>query len=695
MAPFKRTSIAAALIAAGLTAQAQSTALKPVVITDKAFPSADVTGFGDIPLVEVPASVGIISRKQIEEVGAKRLADLTRFDSSVGDAYNAPGYWDFLSIRGFTLDNRFNYRREGLPINAETAIPLFNKESVEILKGTSGMQAGTSAPGGIVNYVVKRPTETNLREVILEASEGGSVLASADIGGRAGPAREFGYRINVAHEQLRPLIRHMDGNRSLLAFAGDWRAGRDSVVEAEVEWSTQKQQSQSGWSLLGAAVPPPQDPRANLNNQPWVQPTQFDGLTGTLRFTQSIGRDWKWVAQLGTQRLKTDDFTAFPFGCGAEGNFDRFCSDGTFDYYDFRSEGERRRQDAAQLNLKGRLATGVVTHDLSFGVLASRTRVPAMLQAFNWVGTGHIDGTAVVPPDPSLTFPLPARDEKSVELFAQGASKWTDRFTTWAGLRHTRIDRGYDQSLTTPWLAASYKLGGGMAYASWGQGVESYQVTSDPVLSIPNAGAVLPARKSEQWEAGLKGGSDKLGWSVAVFSIKRPMTNFQFCARTFSCAVGEYDGSAVHRGVEASASWAEGPWRLDASATLLDAKREGSVYEPAINGERPTNVPSRILRTTAAYRVGAVPGLEIEGHMSHEGGRNVLSDGSASIPSWTRFDLGARYAMKMSGLDTTWTVAVHNVANRRYWKEAPTQFNHVYLYPGAPRTVRIAFTAGF
>ncbi len=56
------------------------------------------------------------------------------------------------------LDQRYNYRREGLPITAETVIPLANKERIEILKGTSGIQAGTSSPGGLVNYVVKRPT---------------------------------------------------------------------------------------------------------------------------------------------------------------------------------------------------------------------------------------------------------------------------------------------------------------------------------------------------------------------------------------------------------------------------------------------------------------------------------------------------------------------------------------------------------
>jgi iron complex outermembrane recepter protein len=145
---------------------AQDVTLKPVVINARAAsPAADITGFGDVPLKDVPISATVVGREQLQSSGARRLADLTQFDASVSDAYNSPGYWDYISVRGFTLDNRYNFRREGLPISAETSIPLDNKERVEILKGTSGIQAGTSAPGGLVNYVVKRPTLQNLREV--------------------------------------------------------------------------------------------------------------------------------------------------------------------------------------------------------------------------------------------------------------------------------------------------------------------------------------------------------------------------------------------------------------------------------------------------------------------------------------------------------------------------------------------------
>jgi iron complex outermembrane receptor protein len=702
--PYFRSTLAAALLLAG-TAHAQDASLPQVTVSERTAPAqADISGFGDVPLREVPLSATVIDSSQLRASGARRLADLAQFDSSVTDAYNSPGYWDYLTVRGFVLDNRFNYRREGLPISAETSIPLDNKERIEILRGTSGIQAGTSAPGGLVNYVVKRPTEQDLREVRTEYTSRGSLLGAIDLGGRFGADREFGYRINVVNENLKPLTHNLDGNRNLFSLAADWRLTKDSVLEVEIESSHKTQPSQNGYSLLGNVLPAPVDPRRNLNNQAWSQPSTFNALTGTLRFTQALNADWRWSAQLGQQRLKSDDRLAYAFGCTAEGNYDRYCSDGTFDFYDFRSDNERRQLTAGNLGLKGTVNTGSVRHDLSFGLLESRVRNRFQDQAYNYVGTGNVDGSAVVPADPTLAYPNTNRDERSAELSVQDAIRWTSRFTTWLGVRYTRLDRnsigtdgseptGYKQSLTTPWAAASYAIQPDlMAYASWGKGVESQVVPNRDQYS--NAGIALPALSSRQWEVGFKGGRDAFGWQVAYFDITRPVTNQDACGRLNidPCDVS-YDGNARHRGLEASAQWMQGPWRLSSGVTLIDAKREGSQLEPATNGQHPTNVPSNVVRAQAAYRLAALPGLELQGQLSREGRRNVLADGSITLPAWTRFDAALRYETRFNGAKLNWTLAVENLLDKRYWKESPYEFSHIYLLPGAPRTLRIGVTA--
>ncbi|WPB59325.1 TonB-dependent siderophore receptor [Xylophilus sp. GOD-11R] len=710
--PLARAAMAAlALSATGALAQqaqpAGNTLSTVTVESSRTAPQADVTGFGDIPLREVPVSATIVGQDQIQASGARRLADLTRFDSSVTDAYDSPGYWDFVSVRGFVLDNRFNYRREGLPISAETSVPLDNKERVEILKGTSGIQAGTSAPGGLVNYVVKRPTEKDIRDVRVEATSRSSLLGAVDLSSRFGEDRQFGLRLNVAQERLRPQTRNLDGDRSLASLAADWRIDRDSLLEAEVEWSRKSQPSQQAFSLLGNSLPAPVNPRLNLNNQPWSQPSVFEGLTGTLRYSRAISGDWRWSAQVGQQRLKSQDRLAYAFGCGAEGNYDRFCSDGTYDMYDFRSENERRLQQAANLGLQGRLMTGTVRHDLSIGLTASRVRNRFQDQAYNYVGTGNVDGSAVNPADPTLTDANTNRDEHSLELSVQDAMRWTPRFSTWAGVRQTRLSRdsvrtdgsrptGYTQNVTTPWLAASYAvLPGALAYTSFGQGVESQVVPNR--TQYTNAGEALPVLKSRQWELGLKGGERNWSWQTAYFQITRPVSNLDACANLgITPCTGANDGEAVHKGFEANSQWSDGPWRLAGGVTLIHAERQGSVQDPTLNGNRPVNVPKQVVRAQAGWKVPGLEGLELNGGLSFEGRRAVTADNSIELPSWTRLDAGLRWDQRTgSGTLVTWTANVDNLTDHRYWRESPTQFGHIYLFPGAARTFRVGMRASF
>ncbi|MFY9514555.1 MAG: TonB-dependent receptor plug domain-containing protein, partial [Rubrivivax sp.] len=166
--------------------------------------SASVAGFGDVPLARLPLSATVITATQLQDAGIAGLADITRLDAGTTDAYNAPGYWSQVAVRGFTLDNRFNYRRDGLPINAETVLPTANKAALELMKGASGIQAGTSAPGGLLNLVVKRPTASPRRQFTLDWTEPGTVALEADLGDRAGPDGAFGWRLNAGAKHLDP-----------------------------------------------------------------------------------------------------------------------------------------------------------------------------------------------------------------------------------------------------------------------------------------------------------------------------------------------------------------------------------------------------------------------------------------------------------------------------------------------------------
>ena len=716
MKPFHaRSPVAAAALLAATQAWAQAvptappaaatSQLEPVTVTGRAELPATVTGWGDTPLAKTPLQASVFGADQLKDLGARRLSDLVGFDPAVSDAYNSEGYWDIIAIRGFVLDNRFNFRRDGLPINAETSIPLDNKSRVEILKGTSGMQAGTSAPGGLVNYVVKRPTDAALRSVFLEWSQPGTVTGSVDLSQRFGEGQAFGVRVNAAAAHLDPMVNDSKGSRRLFALAADWRIGSDTLLEAEIENSHRSQPSQPGFSMLGSTVPAPGDPRVSLNNQPWSLPVVFDGTTASLRWQQKLGNDWRFAAHAATQQLRTDDRVAFPYGCfdpepAPDGTYfaDRYCPNGSYDLYDFRSENERRRLDVLDLSLQGKLQTGTVGHLLTVGALQSRVNNQFQRQAFNYAGTGNIDGTLVTPADPTLTDENTNRNERSTELYARDAIAITERLTAWLGLRHTRLQResvrtdgsrptDYAQNFSTPWVAASYAFAPDqLVYASWGRGVESSVVPNR--TRYTNAGEVLAAT-SRQAEIGLKGAITAFEWSLAWFDIQRPQpADFGSCDTAATCTT-RLDGTARHRGIDATGAWHQGAWTLRGGTQWLQARREGSEVASS-NGLVPANVPELTLNLQAAYDVAALPGLNLQAAVTRQGSRMVLPDNSASIPAYTRTDLALRYATPFAGALTIWRAGIDNLFDTQAWREAPYQFSHVYLYPQAPRTLRLS-----
>jgi iron complex outermembrane receptor protein len=708
---FLPTPVCAAAMLFAASAQAQSgppaaapAMLGTVTITGRGDPVIGIGGWGDVPLSRAPFQASSIGVEQMRELGVQGLADIVRIDPSVSDAYNAEGYWTYLTVRGFVIDNRFNYRRDGLPISAETWLPLDNKERIEILKGTSGLQAGTSAPGGLVNLVVKRPTDAPLREARLAWREPGSVLAAVDLSQRFGQGQVFGLRLNAAYQHLDPQVRQLRGERHLFALAGDWRLTPDTLVEAEIESSHRSQPSQPAFSMLGPQVPAPGDPRINLNNQPWSLPVVMDGNTASLRLKQRLSADWSFTAHLASQQLRTDDRLAYPFGCSAENNFDRYCSDGSFDFYEFRSDGERRRTDALNLGVDGTLRTGGMRHAVSAGVLVSRftSRLNPRLDDGTVVGTGNVEGTAIIPTLPALgTVPNTNRTERSSELYLRDAIQLTTDWTAWLGLRHTQLRRAsertngsratdYTQSFTTPSVALSYALSSQVnVYGSWGQGVESDVAPNRSRYA--NAGQALQALKSRQVEAGIKAGNDELSWGLAAFEIARPAASDvgPDCGSdsTPGSCTRQIDGSARHRGIEANGSWRSGAWSLDGGLQALHARREGS-QNAEINGKRPTNVPALALKLQTRYRVAAVPGLLLSANLLAESDRMVLEDNSARIPGYGRVDLAARYVQRRNAVTYTWRAGVDNLLDRRAWRESPFQFGHAYLYPLAPRTLR-------
>ena len=305
-------AVAACSLCLSLGVQAQNTpddasTLPSVGVTAaaKRQAKASIAGLGDGPAWQQPVQAQTFSEEMLKDAQVTRLADLTKLDASVSDGYNTVGYIDTLTVRGFVLDNAYNYRREGLPISAETRIGLENKAAVEVFKGTSGIQAGVSSPGGLVNLLVKRP-EGRVRSATFSVDNTGDAMSAVDLGDRFGERRQWGVRVNAAIERLNSHVDDSEGHRRLAAVAVDHVFAPGQVLEAEIEHSFASQPSIPGFSMLGTNLPSANsiNPSINLNNQPWTQPSQFRGTTATIRLKNDWGQSWRSTVTYGAQYLR-------------------------------------------------------------------------------------------------------------------------------------------------------------------------------------------------------------------------------------------------------------------------------------------------------------------------------------------------------------------------------------------------------
>jgi iron complex outermembrane receptor protein len=681
-------------MAQACSVHAQATDAAPiaqVVVSASKNPDAraSIGGFGEAALFDTPASVVAITRAQMQDLSIRTTTDAMRFDASVSDSYNAVGYAEQFSIRGFKLDNNSSYRKDGMIIPADGPIALENKERLEILKGLAGLQAGISAPGGVVNYVTKRPTTTPLVSTTVGVSERGTLYGAVDLGGRFEDTR-FGYRINAATEKLRSYVRGADGNRQFFSGAFDWQISPDALLQLDFDRQHKAQVTAPGYQLLANELLPPNvSPKTLLNAQPWTRPVDTVSTNAGLRFEYKFNPDWNATIAVNKHWFHRDDFTAFPYGCSNEGDgfYPGFCSNGDYDVYDYQSTGERKTPLGAQAQVQGRFATGALRHQATFGLSYSTRRDSMGDYVYDYAGSSNIYRNVAVPPAPGnpVTGPVMLRhQDRERGAYAQDIVTLSERVVVHAGVRYESV-RSDDRADTflLPNVALVYRATDAInLYASVAHGME-YGGTGG--IETVNYGIPLAPKRAKQIEIGAKASvTDALQLTAALFEIKRGHEYTDLAANLFV-----REGEERNRGVELSAQGKATPaLHYMLSVTALNTLVTGT-SDASINGKRVADVPA--LKTSAYldYAVAAVPGLCVNGQWQYAGKKAFQEDNRTFVPGYHVFNLGAQYGLKLAGVSTTVRARIENVADRFYWRDVSPDLGG-YLLPGAPRTFAVS-----
>jgi iron complex outermembrane receptor protein len=436
--------------------------------------------------------------------------------------------------------------------------------------------------------------------------------------------------------------------------------------------------------FLAAGVPVPAAPDGRLNvTQAWEW-SSIDDQSALLRLAYDASGALQLFAHAGGARTQVDRLFGTPTVTSAAGDVSTRPQRFQFDIH----------RATAEAGVRGRFATGPVQHTVTLQATQYRDRLErgsvngTTLATHLYVPADH-PAQAVAAP---ATVPRVSASELTGVALADTLALLDRRVLVVLGVREQQVKsdnfdattgsvaQRYDRSATTPLAALIVKPGHDVSlYANVAEGLSKGDVAPS---TASNAGEVLPPYKSRQVEVGARLERGALTASASLFQITKPsgqMTGTMFAA----------DAEQRNRGVElnAMAERAAG-LRVLGGITWIEAEITRS-SNAALLGKRPVGVPRVQAHIGAEWDLGLVRGLTLTGAVFHAGRQDVDAANTRSIPSWTRLDLGVRYATTIAGQLTTFRALLRNAADRDHWSGV-SSFGG--LAQGAPRTVQLSAT---
>lgn len=648
---------------------------------------------GNTSLMKAPFNITSYTSEMILNQQSATVADAVNKDPSVRFTGTPGGNIDNIFIRGFPVGegNSGEIAFDGqYGIAPNYRVFTDYVERVEVIKGPGALMYGMSpngGVGGVINLVPKRAT-ADLTSFTASYASDMQLGGHLDVARRFGPDQAFGVRVNGSYYGGDTALDNQSRKAGVGAVALDYQ-GRRLRASLDVIAQEERLDAPSRPFLLGSgltAVPSAPQGRRNVT-QAWewtkgrdesvLFRTEYD-VTDNLTVFADAGGGWTRLSRL---------FGTTPTIVNASGD-----TLSTPTYYKFRVD--RQTYDAG---LRARFETGPVKHLVTFQASAysdsldraNTTGTPVASNLYHPVARPAQDLVA-----PSSVPRISDNDLTGLAL-ADTLAMLDERVLLTLGVRRQRVksrnfnaatgavSSSYDESATTPmaglvvqpWRKVSF-------YANYIEGLSKGDVAP---TTAANGGEVFAPYKTRQVEIGTKADLGRFTATLAAFQIRKP--SGQMSGNVFSVA-----GEQRNRGLELNVFGEVTPRvRVLGGIAWIDGEITRSANAATL-GKRPIGVPSAQANLGAEWDLPWVPGLTLTGAMVYTARQYVNQTNTASLPSWTKFDVGARYATRIAGKPTTFRAIVLNVFNRDYWSGVTSWGG---FSPSAPRTVMLSATTEF
>ncbi|WP_122464638.1 TonB-dependent siderophore receptor [Brevundimonas lutea] len=529
---FRAALLSGAALAAALPAHAQSraqdepTRLDEIVVTAPNY----VTTVGesgtktDAPLTEVPQSVSVISRDQIDLLGWTSLMQAVRYTSGItSENYGPDERYDWLTLRGFNPVQFIDGLQAPTGSVANIGTDLWGFEAVEILKGPSAALYGQSPPGGIVNLTSRRPQDRfggelevlggNFRQFQLAGDVTGPIAARAD------------GRLTALWRQRDTQLTGVESKRAYVAPALSLDLAPRTDLTLLGYWQDDEVTGDGGGFLpaYGVILPNPLGDVPTSTNLGEPDFNRFDREQGAIGY--DLRHAFSDTLTL-TQNLKfftNEAYQTGPYGTGLlDADFDGVPDDYrtvTRSQFAFLEDVD---SFAVDTRLNAKFATGALRHDLLVGL---DSRSTDNRQASYFGAAPSIDlfepvyGAEIVE-GPLFTFL--DQTQQQVGLYASNQIRFTpgdeglvlslSGRQDWVETDNHLTDVTIDDEAFTGRIGLNYVMPGGWApYAA-------YATSFQPVAGATFEGELFQPSEGEQIEAGIKYDGRDLPAGIDLFA---------------------------------------------------------------------------------------------------------------------------------------------------------------------------------
>lgn len=608
---------------------------------------------------DMPFAVRVVGREDIEKQQAISLGDVFFNDPSVVTQVpaDASGWSSPIINRGLGLAWN-SYRVNGMPVSSwGMEWPLEVMEQVELLKGPGGFLYGFGAPGGIVNYTTKKPSEQTTLSAKLGWRSDSVSSTQIDAGGCFGNEQMFGYRLNLFREHG-STYNSGEIDRKVAAAALDAHLSDTLTWSAELVYQSRDLSEEAPQYYFRGLSSVPRPISGDVDRS--VDGSYYDTRAKLL----STGLEWHfrdgWKASLnyGVITHWSAVNKIFAYIDDPNGDYTAYA-------YELGGESEYRQ---IQAMLQGDFSTGAIKHQLVAG--ASREQETGWdLPTSRWqaIGRGNLYNWHDMSYSGSSLGSI-SRGSQTIQkaIFISDTIEFAPGWELLAGWRYNDYEQvdTYHTYPVTPTYALTYKPNDQVTlYASYIESLEAGGRVGDDYI---NAGEVLDATISKQYELGAKIEYARWSADAAIFRMQRAAKIDRISD------AGKYleqDGETLYQGIEASADYRINPAvSIGGGLTWLDPTYEKlSATSTAYEGNRVTHAARLQGVLHADYRPSALPALNVYAAMRYYGKVYYNMENTLELDDYTLLNLGVGYRMHLGARKLTWRLSVNNVTNKNYW----------------------------